>query len=126
MFLQLRFFVLILLAALQFSIRAQNDSTSLFKPYLLSNHPFGMFTSRINHNFNLQATQKKTSLSVFQEEMYGCQSLPIKYRFIKQIETFYQNTNGTTETTKSPVETSPILKHVPSKQMVFSRVIISN
>jgi len=51
--------VLILLAALQFSIRAQNDSTSLFKPYLLSNHPFGMFTSRINHNFNLQATQKK-------------------------------------------------------------------
>ncbi|MDA9328918.1 hypothetical protein N9Q76_02190 [Flavobacteriales bacterium] len=59
MFLQLRFFVLILLAGLQFSIRAQNDSTSLFKPYLLSNHPFGMFTSRINHNFNLQATQKK-------------------------------------------------------------------
>ena len=59
MFLQLRFFVLILLAALQFSVRAQNDSTSLFKPYLLSNHPFGMFTSRINHNFNLQATHKK-------------------------------------------------------------------
>ncbi len=59
MFLKLKLSLLILTVALQITVRAQNDSTSLFKPYLLSNHPFGMFTSRINHNFSLQATQKQ-------------------------------------------------------------------
>jgi len=29
-----------------------NDTLNFFKPYLLSTHPLGIFTSRINHNFN--------------------------------------------------------------------------
>lgn len=34
-----------------------NDTLNFFKPYLLSNHPLGVFTSRINHNFNFRPTE---------------------------------------------------------------------
>jgi hypothetical protein len=37
---------------------SQNDSINIWKPYLLSNHPLGIFTSRINHNFNAFAIAK--------------------------------------------------------------------
>lgn len=37
---------------------AQSDSTQFFKPYLLSNHPLGIFTSRIDHNFNFKPIRK--------------------------------------------------------------------
>ncbi len=36
----------------------QKDSINIWKPYLLSNHPLGIFTSRINHNFNSHASSK--------------------------------------------------------------------
>ena len=34
-----------------------NDTVNFFKPYLLSNHPLGVFTSRINHNYNYQPSE---------------------------------------------------------------------
>ncbi|MAW65224.1 MAG: hypothetical protein CMD18_03415 [Flavobacteriales bacterium] len=34
-----------------------NDTLNFFKPYLLSNHPLGVFTSRINHNYNYKPSQ---------------------------------------------------------------------
>jgi hypothetical protein len=40
------------------NVLCQNDSINIWKPYLLSNHPLGIFTSRINHNFNSYATSK--------------------------------------------------------------------
>lgn len=31
-----------------------HETLNFFKPYILSNHPLGIFTSRVNHNFNFK------------------------------------------------------------------------
>lgn len=36
----------------------QTDSTNIWRPYILSTHPLGIFVSRINHNFNNHSTNK--------------------------------------------------------------------
>ena len=54
-------YLLLLLIISQYSIAAYDiDSNSIAKPYLLSNHPFGLFISRINHNFSLNAATKSS------------------------------------------------------------------
>ena len=45
------------------SLTAQ-DSLNFFKPNLLSNHPLGIFISRINHNFNYQPAKKGLSFTL--------------------------------------------------------------
>lgn len=37
----------------------RRDSSNFFKAFQLSNHPFGLFIARINHNFDLQASTKQ-------------------------------------------------------------------
>ena len=41
-----------------------NNTLNFLKPYLLSNHPLGIFTSRINHNFNFKPTEYIFELTI--------------------------------------------------------------
>lgn len=40
------------------------DSLNFFKPYILSNHPLGVFMSRINHNFSYHPSSKKIAFTL--------------------------------------------------------------
>lgn len=53
----------ILLLGFVLKIQAQ-DSLNFFKPNILSNHPLGIFTSRINHNFKYKPTKKSISFNI--------------------------------------------------------------
>lgn len=55
---------LIFIAFLCFGELIAQDSLNFFKPNLLSNHPLGIFTSRINHNFNYKPSTKSISATI--------------------------------------------------------------
>lgn len=40
------------------TVKSQNDSINIWKPYILANHPLQIFNSRINHNFSLSPRSK--------------------------------------------------------------------
>lgn len=56
--------VITILFFLCFGSLTAQDSINFFKPNLLSNHPLGIFTSRINHNFNYQPAKKGFSFTL--------------------------------------------------------------
>ncbi len=59
----MRIVALSILLLFQFCLLSQ-DSLNFFKPYLLSNHPLGNFTSRVNHNFGYKPGEKAISFTI--------------------------------------------------------------
>jgi len=58
------------------------DSLNFFKPFLLSNHPLGNFTSRINHNFGYTPGTKAISFTISRGNVW----LPFVESYLPNIE----------------------------------------